>query len=71
MSVFADKATSPALHDDDWDAIAAFCDQVNKELEGPQFAVRLLAHKIQSPTEREALCALSVSLVISRSFGAW
>lgn len=56
-----DKATSPALHDDDWDAIAAFCDQVNKELEGPQFAVRLLAHKIQSPTEREALCALSVS----------
>ncbi|XP_076459637.1 ADP-ribosylation factor-binding protein GGA1-like isoform X3 [Babylonia areolata] len=53
------KATSPALHDDDWDAIAAFCDQVNKELEGPQIAVRLLAHKIQSPTEREALSALS------------
>lgn len=62
MSVIADKATSPALHDDDWDAIAAFCDQVNKELEGPQFAVRLLAHKMQSPTEREALCALSVSI---------
>ena len=57
----SDKATSPALYDDDWDAIAAFCDQINKELEGPQFAVRLLAHKIQSPTEREALSALSVS----------
>ena len=39
----------------------AFCDQVNKELEGPQIAVRLLAHKIQSPQEREALFALSVS----------
>ncbi|XP_076441088.1 ADP-ribosylation factor-binding protein GGA1-like isoform X2 [Babylonia areolata] len=59
LELLLNKATSPALHDDDWDAIASFCDQVNKELEGPQFAVRLLAHKMQSPTEREALCALS------------
>jgi len=41
----------------------AFCDQINKELEGPQIAVRLLAHKIQSPQEKEALFALSVSRI--------
>ena len=39
----------------------SFCDRVNKELEGPQISVRLLAHKIQSPQEREALYALTVS----------
>ena len=37
----------------------SFCDRVNNELEGPQIAVRLLAHKIQSPQEREALHALA------------
>lgn len=37
-----------------------FCDQVNKELEGPQISVRLLAHKIQSPQEWEAVQALTV-----------
>uniref|UniRef100_A0A8C4UKI3 Golgi associated, gamma adaptin ear containing, ARF binding protein 3 n=1 Tax=Falco tinnunculus TaxID=100819 RepID=A0A8C4UKI3_FALTI len=36
-----------------------FCDQINKELEGPQIAVRLLAHKIQSPQEWEAVQALT------------
>ncbi|KAM7418909.1 hypothetical protein PAMA_016161 [Pampus argenteus] len=37
-----------------------FCDQVNKELEGPQISVRLLVHKIQSPQEWEAIQALTV-----------
>lgn len=37
-----------------------FCDQINKELEGPQISVRLLAHKIQSPQEWEAMQALTV-----------
>ena len=37
---------------------------VNKELEGPQISVRLLAHKIQSPQEREALYALTVSYIV-------
>lgn len=36
---------------------------MNKELEGPHYAVRLLAHKIQSPIERESLYALTVSFV--------
>lgn len=59
--LFLDKATNPSTKDDDWEAILAFCDQINKELEGPQIAVRLLAHKIQSPQEKEALYALTVS----------
>ncbi|KAI4797200.1 hypothetical protein KUCAC02_025259 [Chaenocephalus aceratus] len=32
----------------DWSSIHAFCDQLNNDLEGPQLATRLLAHKIQS-----------------------
>ncbi|XP_056890575.1 ADP-ribosylation factor-binding protein GGA3a isoform X2 [Takifugu flavidus] len=37
-----------------------FCDQVNKELEGPQISAKLLVHKIQSPQEWEALQSLTV-----------
>ena len=61
MDCFSDRATNPANRDEDVDDISKFCDQVNKELEGPQTAVKLLAHKIQSPQEREALYALAVS----------
>ena len=57
---FSDRATNPANRDEDVDDISKFCDQVNQELEGPQIAVKLLAHKIQSPQEREALYALAV-----------
>uniref|UniRef100_A0A671RN60 ADP-ribosylation factor-binding protein GGA3-like n=1 Tax=Sinocyclocheilus anshuiensis TaxID=1608454 RepID=A0A671RN60_9TELE len=44
---------------EDWEYIIGFCDQINKELEGPQIAVRLLVHKIHSQ-EWEALQALTV-----------
>ncbi|XP_059509763.1 ADP-ribosylation factor-binding protein GGA3 isoform X2 [Stegostoma tigrinum] len=54
------KATNPANRQEDWEYIIGFCDQVNKELEGPQIAVRLLAHKIQSPQEWEAVQTLTV-----------
>ncbi|KAG7460042.1 hypothetical protein MATL_G00217020 [Megalops atlanticus] len=54
------KATNPLNRDADWDSIQAFCDQLNNELEGPQLATRLLAHKIQSPQEWEAMQALMV-----------
>ncbi|XP_064172075.1 ADP-ribosylation factor-binding protein GGA1-like isoform X1 [Anguilla rostrata] len=54
------KATNPLNRDTDWDSIHAFCDQLNNELEGPQLATRLLAHKIQSPQEWEAMQALMV-----------
>ncbi|KAM9792607.1 ADP-ribosylation factor-binding protein GGA1-like [Neosynchiropus ocellatus] len=54
------KATNPLNKDTDWGSIKGFCDQLNNEPEGPQLATRLLAHKIQSPQEWEALQALMV-----------
>uniref|UniRef100_A0A3P8VTK0 Golgi-associated, gamma adaptin ear containing, ARF binding protein 1 n=1 Tax=Cynoglossus semilaevis TaxID=244447 RepID=A0A3P8VTK0_CYNSE len=54
------KATNPLNKDNDWESIKGFCDQLNKEPEGPQLATRLLAHKIQSPQEWEATQALTV-----------
>uniref|UniRef100_A0A8C9UL66 Golgi associated, gamma adaptin ear containing, ARF binding protein 3 n=1 Tax=Spermophilus dauricus TaxID=99837 RepID=A0A8C9UL66_SPEDA len=59
-SLGRDKATNPSNRQEDWEYIIGFCDQINKELEGPQIAVRLLAHKIQSPQEWEAVQALTV-----------
>ncbi|NXC76892.1 GGA3 protein, partial [Anhinga anhinga] len=60
LSLTEDKATNPSNRQEDWEYIIGFCDQINKELEGPQIAVRLLAHKIQSPQEWEAVQALTV-----------
>ncbi|XP_041822663.1 ADP-ribosylation factor-binding protein GGA1-like isoform X1 [Chelmon rostratus] len=54
------KATNPLNKETDWDNIKGFCDQLNNEPEGPQLATRLLAHKIQSPQEWEAMQALMV-----------
>ncbi|XP_056228835.1 ADP-ribosylation factor-binding protein GGA1-like [Seriola aureovittata] len=54
------KATNPLNKENDWDSIKGFCDQLNDEPEGPQLATRLLAHKIQSPQEWEAMQALTV-----------
>ncbi|XP_059192366.1 ADP-ribosylation factor-binding protein GGA1-like isoform X1 [Centropristis striata] len=54
------KATNPLNKETDWDNIKGFCDQLNNEPEGPQLATRLLAHKIQSPQEWEAMQALLV-----------
>lgn len=47
------------MKEEDWDRITAFCDKVVMELEGPLLSTRLLAHKIQSPQEKEALYALT------------
>ncbi|XP_019370794.1 PREDICTED: ADP-ribosylation factor-binding protein GGA1 [Gavialis gangeticus] len=54
------RATNPLNKSLDWDGIDAFCQQLNKEPEGPPLATRLLAHKIQSPQEWEAIQALTV-----------
>uniref|UniRef100_A0A8D0H3E8 Golgi associated, gamma adaptin ear containing, ARF binding protein 1 n=1 Tax=Sphenodon punctatus TaxID=8508 RepID=A0A8D0H3E8_SPHPU len=54
------RATNPLNKELDSESINAFCDQLNKDLEGPQLATRLLAHKIQSPQEWEAIQALTV-----------
>uniref|UniRef100_A0A3Q3IG38 Golgi-associated, gamma adaptin ear containing, ARF binding protein 1 n=1 Tax=Monopterus albus TaxID=43700 RepID=A0A3Q3IG38_MONAL len=59
-SLEPDKATNPLNKETDWDSIQGFCDQLNNEPEGPQLATRLLAHKIQSPQEWEAMQALTV-----------
>ncbi|ESP03919.1 hypothetical protein LOTGIDRAFT_230220 [Lottia gigantea] len=55
---YLNRATNPANRELDPEHVAAFCDLVNKHLEGPQISVRLLAHKIQSPQEKEAEYAL-------------
>ncbi|TNN48501.1 ADP-ribosylation factor-binding protein GGA3 [Liparis tanakae] len=60
LESWLNKATNPANRQEDWEYIMGFCDQINKELEGPQISVRLLAHKIQSPQEWEAIQALTV-----------
>ena len=50
------KATSPSNKIEDVNTIKAFCDAVTETgEEGPALACRLLAHKIQSPQEREAV----------------
>ncbi|XP_076866389.1 ADP-ribosylation factor-binding protein GGA3 [Brachyhypopomus gauderio] len=60
LESWLNKATHPTNRQEDWEYIIGFCDQINKELEGPQIAVRLLVHKIQSPQEWEAVQALTV-----------
>ncbi|OPJ87509.1 ADP-ribosylation factor-binding protein GGA2 isoform X1 [Patagioenas fasciata] len=54
------KATDPSTPEENWECIQRFCDQVNADTDGPSLAPRLLAHKIQSPQELEALRALTV-----------
>ncbi|XP_077979789.1 ADP-ribosylation factor-binding protein GGA1-like [Glandiceps talaboti] len=60
LESWLNKATNPANREEDWEYIIGFCDQVNKELEGPQIATKLIAHKIQSPQDNEAMQALTV-----------
>ncbi|XP_006824429.1 ADP-ribosylation factor-binding protein GGA1-like [Saccoglossus kowalevskii] len=60
LESWLNKATNPFNREDDWEYIMGFCDQVNVELEGPQIATKLIAHKMQSPQEMEALQSLTV-----------
>ncbi|KAK7002628.1 ADP-ribosylation factor-binding protein GGA3 [Biomphalaria glabrata] len=59
LEILLNRATDPSLKEPDWDKITAFCDKVVMELEGPLLSTRLLAHKIQSPVEKEAQYALA------------
>ncbi|XP_040539232.1 ADP-ribosylation factor-binding protein GGA2 isoform X2 [Gallus gallus] len=54
------EATDPGVPEENWECIQQFCAQLNADAEGPPLAARLLAHKIQSPQEVEALHALTV-----------
>uniref|UniRef100_A0A671K399 ADP-ribosylation factor-binding protein GGA3-like n=1 Tax=Sinocyclocheilus anshuiensis TaxID=1608454 RepID=A0A671K399_9TELE len=60
LESWLNKATNPSNRQEEWEYIIGFCDQINKELEGPQISVRLLAHKIHSPQDWESLQALTV-----------
>uniref|UniRef100_A0A8C8IHC8 ADP-ribosylation factor-binding protein GGA1 n=1 Tax=Oncorhynchus tshawytscha TaxID=74940 RepID=A0A8C8IHC8_ONCTS len=63
------KATNPLNKEADWDSIQGFCEQLNNEPEGPQLATRLLAHKIQSPQEWEAMQSLMVLEMCMKNCG--
>uniref|UniRef100_A0A3Q0T6N3 VHS domain-containing protein n=1 Tax=Amphilophus citrinellus TaxID=61819 RepID=A0A3Q0T6N3_AMPCI len=58
--IISDQATDPNNQEDRWDCIQGFYELINQETNGPQIAIRLLAHKIQSPEEKQALQALTV-----------
>ncbi|KAF7216426.1 transcript variant X1 [Nothobranchius furzeri] len=54
------QATNPLNKELDWDSVLGFCDQLVSEPDGPPLATRLLAHKVQSPQQWEAMQALTV-----------
>lgn len=55
------KATNPLVDCPDPIDVALFCEKVTHEHDGIQIATRLLAYRIHSPQEKEALHALAVS----------
>lgn len=57
------KATNPLVEKPDPLDVAAFCERVAHEEDGPQIAAKLLAYRIHSPQEKEALNALSVNYI--------
>jgi len=54
------KATNPLVDSPDPVDVALFCEKVAHESDGPQIATRLLAYRIHSPQEKEALHALAL-----------
>ena len=65
------KATNPLNKLEDVNTIKKFCDAVQANLGGDASVVacRLLAHKIQSPQDREAIQALAVLEACVKSCG--
>lgn len=55
------EVTSPLTTHIDLNAFKKIYDKINGDPHGPEVALRLLAHKIQSPQAKEALSALVVS----------
>ncbi|XP_074540848.1 ADP-ribosylation factor-binding protein GGA1-like isoform X2 [Halichoeres trimaculatus] len=60
LELLCSQATDPNNQEERWDCIQGFYELVNKMTDGPEVALRLLGHKIQSPQEKEALQALTV-----------
>jgi ADP-ribosylation factor-binding protein GGA len=63
--IVADKATNPRNHITDTAAVVEICNILNKEPHCVHVATRVIANKIQSPQEWEALQALNVSMLAS------
>ncbi|XP_053333656.1 ADP-ribosylation factor-binding protein GGA2-like [Clarias gariepinus] len=63
------KVTDPENVSERWDCMQEFYQHVNTHPDGPQMATRLLAHKIQSPQEKEALQALTLLEVCMNNCG--
>ncbi|CAF3740690.1 unnamed protein product [Rotaria sp. Silwood1] len=63
------KATSPIHKSADPNLMNLFCSKVNGDPEGHHQAIRLIAHKIQSPQEHEALRTLELLDVCVQSCG--
>ncbi|XP_026993128.2 ADP-ribosylation factor-binding protein GGA2-like isoform X1 [Tachysurus fulvidraco] len=69
LLVSLNKVTDPMNQSERWDCIQEFYQHVNAHPDGPQIATRLLAHKIQSPQEKEALQALTLLEVCMNNCG--
>ncbi|KAA3680917.1 ADP-ribosylation factor-binding protein GGA [Paragonimus westermani] len=54
------EAISPSNRHYNSETVRRIAELINKEPNGPPFALRLIAHKIQSPQDREALTALNL-----------
>ncbi|VDD74957.1 unnamed protein product [Mesocestoides corti] len=54
------EVTSPLATHIDLNAFKKIYDQINAEANAPETALRLLAHKVQSPQEKEAMSALVI-----------
>ncbi|KAL1478745.1 hypothetical protein MTO96_034872 [Rhipicephalus appendiculatus] len=54
------RATNPLCRELDMEAVQQLCERILLERDGSHQALRFLAHKIQSPQEREAMQALLV-----------
>ncbi|XP_066518168.1 ADP-ribosylation factor-binding protein GGA1-like isoform X2 [Hoplias malabaricus] len=69
LETLLNKVTDPDNVTEKWDSIQEFYHLINSQLDGPQVSLRLLAHKIQSPQEKEALQALTLLEVCMNNCG--
>ena len=65
LFIVSDKATNPRNHITDTAAVVEICNILNKEPYCAHVATRVIATKIQSPQDWEALQALNVSMLAS------
>ncbi|XP_067137144.1 ADP-ribosylation factor-binding protein GGA1-like [Centruroides vittatus] len=63
------ELTNPLNKECNLTTLNLFCQQVELDEDGPQMSLRFLAHKIQSPQEREAMQALNALEEIIKNSG--